>query len=260
MTKYILASLLFVSSANAQLNNIFGGCNGGGSCGLTQTVSVASGNSVTANGTVFIDAVNSTATNTYVLGQVPGANLCPYGIATASVTGPGSLQIVIAGITNVLQDGEVDIGDLLSSSLSIQGMIDVGEDILENIDDNVCVSAIALATSVGPTGVVPILFNNPVGSMGTFLTATNLANVIGDGVTASLGGGSFTAGQCVSGTASLPGATTSNVISVTPVTYPGDGIYWEGYVSSLNTITVKVCSAIIKASSAGSVYNVRVLP
>lgn len=248
-------------SANAQLNisTIFG-CTGGGSCGLTQTVSVASGNSVTANGIVYIDATNSTATNTYVGGGALGQNVCPYGIATASVTGPGTLQIVIAGITNATVDGASSVGDLLSSSSSIQGMTDTGTDTLAAINDNTCVNAVALGT-IGNTGVIPILFNNPIGSMGTSLTSLNLGSVIGSGVTtASLGGSSFTAGQCVSGVVGFSGATTSNVISVTPVTYPGDGIYWEGYVSSLNQITVKVCSAIVKASSNASVYNVRVLP
>ncbi len=45
--------------------------------------------------------------------------------------------------------------------------------------------------------------------------------------------------------------------SVTPVTYPGDGITWKAYVSAADTVTVKVC-AIVDATPTASVYNVRV--
>jgi len=78
------------------------------------------------------------------------------------------------------------------------------------------------------------------------------------GTTASIGGSALAAGACSSGTASVTGATTSMSVVATPATYPGDGNFWEGYVSSAGTVTVKVCASV-SATPAASVYNVRVL-
>ncbi len=79
------------------------------------------------------------------------------------------------------------------------------------------------------------------------------------GTTGAIGGGALAAGACASGTATVTGATTDMAIVVTPVTYPGDGTDWKGYVSSANTITVKVC-ALVVVTPTSSNYNVRVLP
>ncbi|MGH9472693.1 MAG: hypothetical protein ACRD1M_08100, partial [Terriglobales bacterium] len=66
-------------------------------------------------------------------------------------------------------------------------------------------------------------------------------------------------GQCTSGTASVPGAASPGAVVATPTTYPGDGIYWEGYLSAPGAVTVKVC-AVAAATPAASVYDVRFLP
>lgn len=79
------------------------------------------------------------------------------------------------------------------------------------------------------------------------------------GATGSLGGTGLAAGQCTSGAASIPGAASGEAVVATPATYPGDGIYWEGYLSAPGTVTVKVC-AVVAATPAASVYDVRVLP
>lgn len=76
--------------------------------------------------------------------------------------------------------------------------------------------------------------------------------------TASLGGSALAAGACTSTTATISGATSTNSVSVSPQTYPGDGIYWEGYISSANTVTVKVC-AVTSTTPVASLYNVRVI-
>lgn len=78
------------------------------------------------------------------------------------------------------------------------------------------------------------------------------------GTTPSIGGGALLAGACASDVATVTGATTSMAASASPVTYPGDGNYWLAYVSSSNTVTVKVCAAVAGTPSA-SAYNVRVL-
>lgn len=87
------------------------------------------------------------------------------------------------------------------------------------------------------------------------------SSTISSGTTGTIGG-SVNLGECLSGTATVSGVTTSMVITATPVTYPGDALVWEGYRSAANTVTVKLCyfgaDAFITAPS--SVYNVRAIP
>jgi hypothetical protein len=76
--------------------------------------------------------------------------------------------------------------------------------------------------------------------------------------TGSIGGGALLAGGCTSGTVAVTGATNGMAVAAAPVTYPGDGIVWFGYVSSAGTVTVKVCS-ILALTPTASAYNVTVL-
>lgn len=78
------------------------------------------------------------------------------------------------------------------------------------------------------------------------------------GTTSSIGGGALLAGACASGTVAVTNSTTAMAVAATPVTYPGDGAYWMGYVSTNGTVTVKVCAAVALTPSA-STYNVRVI-
>lgn len=78
------------------------------------------------------------------------------------------------------------------------------------------------------------------------------------GTTGSIGGSLLAAGACSSGTVSVTSSTTAMAVAATPVTYPGDGNYWVGYVSTAGTVTVKVCAAVAGTPGA-STYNVRVL-
>ena len=78
------------------------------------------------------------------------------------------------------------------------------------------------------------------------------------GTTGSIGGGALLAGACTSGTVAVAVATTAMGVVATPSAYPGDGIWWEGYVSSAGTVTVKVCAAVAATPSAET-YNVRVI-
>lgn len=78
------------------------------------------------------------------------------------------------------------------------------------------------------------------------------------GTTGSIGGGALLAGACTSGTVSVTNSTTAMAVAATPATYPGDGAYWMGYVSTNGTVTVKVCAAVALTPTA-SAYNVRVL-
>lgn len=80
------------------------------------------------------------------------------------------------------------------------------------------------------------------------------------GTSASIGGGLLTAGTCASGTATVTGATTS-MTSTLPIgaTYPGDGFEIYSYVSSANTVTVKVC-ALVALTPTATTYSVAVIP
>lgn len=78
------------------------------------------------------------------------------------------------------------------------------------------------------------------------------------GLTGSIGGGALLAGACTSGTVNITGATTSMVALADPNTYPGDGIIWDGQVTSAGVVTVKVC-AILALTPTVSTYNVRII-
>ena len=76
------------------------------------------------------------------------------------------------------------------------------------------------------------------------------------GVSSSIGGGALIAGACASTTVNIAYVPATAAFAVTPVTYPGDGFYWYGYLSAANTVTVKVCAAVAGTPTA-SVYNIR---
>ena len=78
------------------------------------------------------------------------------------------------------------------------------------------------------------------------------------GTSASLGGSPMTAGQTISITVPVTGATTSMAVIVSPQTYPGDSFVWDGYVSAADTVTVRL-TAVLALTPAASLYNVRVV-
>ena len=78
------------------------------------------------------------------------------------------------------------------------------------------------------------------------------------GTTSAVAPGLLTAGACGSGTVAVANSTTAMTVSVTPNTYPGDGVLYYGYVSANGTVTVKVC-ALIGLTPTSSTYNVRVI-
>jgi hypothetical protein len=125
----------------------------------------------------------------------------------------------------------------------------------------VCNTNINASTLGGQIFAAPGPIGSQVASTGAFTTLTvgtisvkpNLT-----GTTGSIGGQSLTAGTCTSGTATVTGATTAMAVSASPVTYPGDGAYWDAFVSATNTVTVKVCATVTVVPTT-SAYNVRVL-
>ncbi len=100
---------------------------------------------------------------------------------------------------------------------------------------------------------------NPLTYDGTAWQLGNPATgLVLSGTTGSIGGGLLTVGTCASGTATVTGATTAMAVASSPVTYPGDGNYWVAYVSTADTVTVKVCATATLTPSASN-YNVRVV-
>jgi hypothetical protein len=76
----------------------------------------------------------------------------------------------------------------------------------------------------------------------------------------SIGGSSVSAGQCASGTVSVTGATTSMAVKATPVADPGASFIPWAFVSSANTVTVRVCNfTSTSATPTATTYNVRVI-
>lgn len=91
---------------------------------------------------------------------------------------------------------------------------------------------------------------------------TTVAPTLG-GVSASIGGGALTLGQCATDTVSITGAsaavTSGATITVTPNTFPGTGIEWNrAYISAADTVTVQVC-ATTAGTPIASTYNVKLI-
>lgn len=82
------------------------------------------------------------------------------------------------------------------------------------------------------------------------------------GTTAAIGGGALTPGACVAGTVTVTGATSAMVTTASPSADPDSvlstGIAIYSFVSSANTVTVRIC-AIVAVTPSAVAYNVRVL-
>lgn len=78
------------------------------------------------------------------------------------------------------------------------------------------------------------------------------------GTSGNLGGSAMTAGQTITATVSVIGATSGMAVALSPSTYPGDGFVWDAYVSSADTVTVRL-TATLSGTPTTSTYNVRVI-
>lgn len=122
--------------------------------------------------------------------------------------------------------------------------------------NNVRAQSVTTSPSQGPKGATGN--TGAAGSNGaTGATGANGPAAL-TATTGSIGGGLLAAGGCTSGTVSVATSTTAMSVSATPVTYPGDGIQWQGYVSTAGTVTVKVC-AVVLGTPGATTYNVRVI-
>lgn len=78
------------------------------------------------------------------------------------------------------------------------------------------------------------------------------------GTSSPIGGSLLLVGGCVAGTANVPGATVDMGVAVAPVTFPGVGALWYGYVSAPDVVTVRVC-ALVAVTPVATAYNVAVM-
>jgi hypothetical protein len=106
-------------------------------------------------------------------------------------------------------------------------------------------SGVLTITSPGAPGTPPVLAGSNVSLAGT---------------TASIGGGSVTAGSCATGTATIAGAAVTAVPIAAASTSgaPGAGFAVLAQVTAANTVTVSVC-ALVTGTPTASTYLVRVI-
>lgn len=83
--------------------------------------------------------------------------------------------------------------------------------------------------------------------------------VVLTGTTANIGGSLLLLGGCSTGTASVAGATSGMVASASPVNAVANGVQFQAYVSSANTVTVQEC-ALLTITPTATPFNVRVIP
>jgi hypothetical protein len=72
-------------------------------------------------------------------------------------------------------------------------------------------------------------------------------------VSPSIGGGLLTLGSCTSAAAGatvVAGAQVGMRVTATPLSFPGLGATWYGYVSAANTVTVQVCALVALTPTA----------
>jgi hypothetical protein len=171
--------------------------------------------------------------------------------------------------------GVVSVGNSTAMSSGTKGYNAAGLTFGYNHDldgrSNIMVGAdglnIRCVQSDGTLCANPALTLTGTGDLGTTGTVNASAGVQIGGValktvlsatTSSIGGSALATGQCASGTVRVGGATTAMVAVISPVTYPGDGASWRGYVSTNGTVMVKVC-AEAPLTPIATAYNVRVL-
>lgn len=163
-----------------------------------------------------------------------GNNILPQAYLQSSTGGSGTATGVSLGTNGHLgmymsgtDQSTTWIATLTAPSINVSGL---------TASLPVCTDSSKNLTSTCPAGDLPILI----------------------GTTGSIGGGVLIAGACTSGTVAVTSSTTAMSVVATPVTYPGDGVTWSGYVSTAGTVTVKVC-AIVGLTPGASNYNVRVI-
>jgi hypothetical protein len=160
--------------------------------------------------------------------------------------------VVISGASNPSSA----LGLKVSGSGDPLFVIDTGGTIQTFLDSAAAIHTAKQFTSTVATGTAPfsVASTTPVSNLAAqFAQSTQMSATTG-----SIGGSALAVGACSSGTVSVANSTTSMSVVATPASYPGDGFWWEGYVSAAGTVTVRVCASVAGTPTA-SAYNVRVI-
>jgi hypothetical protein len=208
------------------------------------------------SGNVWNEFLNvSTFTGNFLMQKMGSTGTCTGNFIQSIVNTTTEFQVGCNGNVTVTGSLTANGGLHIPAPGPAGGSITVGS-LSTNID-----TTLATTTNVGNVLSSLIIGAGSVTDSNNGLTSfvdSAITNAILRGTTGSVGGSVLTAGSCSSGTVSVTGATTAMAVTATPVTYPGDGNYWLGYVSSAGTVTVKVCAAVAGTPGA-SAYNVRVI-
>lgn len=190
--------------------------------------------------------------------------------ATSWLTATGGYGLGITGITsnsgsgtwvhtgNFTTTGQQAVLPVSGNGVVMAGTNSVG---VPSITTFGAANNISLNIATKGAGGINLLSNTAVtGTMNAAAVQVNgvpLLPVL-SGTTSSIGGSLLLAGACATTTVNVTGATTAMAVAVTPVTFPGAGTTWNGYVSSAGVVTAQVC-AIVAATPTASTYNVRVI-
>lgn len=223
-------------------------------------------------GQSFLIINNSTGDLTFTNGLIVTQNLHPGASLIGTAISTGAVRAVYGGVggyTNPVKItastytiGQYDdllwttatgtVTITLPTTLATGKTIPVWNEGTGNIVFTGATSGNANAAAIAP-GQVGWISAQPSGAW--YATVTGMYRA----TTASIGGSALAAGACASGTVAVANSTTGQVVDVSPATYPGDGIYYEGYVSAAGTVTIKVC-AVAALTPTASTYNVSVTP
>jgi hypothetical protein len=210
-----------------------------GGTGLTAGTS---GGVLFFSGSTTIGSSAALAANRLVIGG--GAGVAPYTLSSAGTSG----YVLTSNGASADPSWTAASSGTMTEVTTSSGI--TGGPITDTGDISCVAAAASTKGCVTPDGTVTHFLN---GNGGWTVPYAPLA-----GTTASIGGGSVLTDACTSGTVSVTGATTAMAIVATPATYPGDGFVWKAYVSSADTVTVKVCNTTAGSlTPTASTYVVR---
>lgn len=219
---------------------------------VVASLNLANPNTWTAK-QIVVGTDNLNSTKAFVVTNLAGSE-------EFSVTNAGTVNAPIGLFTGTAGSvtGKLVVTNATAGSASIQLNAPIGSVLTSAIIVIPDASGTLAEINVNQTFTGTQTFSGTLNASGTFQIGgvSVLPNL--SGTTGSIGGGALLAGACTSGTVAVTGSTTSMAVDASPVTYPGDGSYWMGYVSTAGTVTVKLCATVALTPGA-SAYNVRVL-
>jgi len=203
-------------------------------------------NATTVNATTAVNTAALTATGNTVIGSGTSGSMPSLSCDANSYCG---WQLINGGTRYWYLGVEQTSHDFI--------LLDNGGHSVFNIPPNTVPSDALGGNANGLTTITQSTSDNSTSIATTAFVKGNLPLT---GTTASIGGSALTAGNCASANVTATGATTSMAVEATPATDPGDQFFWKAYVSSSNTVTVKVCTDLAAGGTpTASTYNVRVI-